>query len=223
MGVVSFSIPQKLVNAFITNLKIPNFVETGTYKGNSAIWSAAYFDKVFTIEISPELHKYASERPDAKPNIEFVLGSSETELPGLVNKLNGPTLFWLDGHWCMNAGGEDDECPLIAELTAISKLQDSIILIDDARCFLGPLPKPHRAEDWPRIDEIFSLIKEKFPNHTTTIIDDVIVSVPSEAKEVLDNCWQQTFNERFYDPAYTLKKYSIYQIAKSTLKNLIKK
>jgi hypothetical protein len=40
---------------------------------------------------------------------------------------------------------------------AISKTKDSIILIDDARCFLGPLPPPHNANDWPRIDEIFLL------------------------------------------------------------------
>jgi len=223
MGVISFSIPQALVTAFTTNLKVPNFVETGTYKGNSSIWAASHFDKVYTIEISPELSKYAASRPDVKPNIEFIVGSSKAEMPKLVEKLSGATLYWLDGHWCMNAGGKDEECPLMDELTAISKLQDSIILIDDARCFLGPLPPPHRAEDWPRIDEIFALIKEKFPNHTTTIIDDVIVSVPPEAKKVLDNYWQQTFDTRFYNPAYTLKKYSIYQIFKATLTNIFKR
>lgn len=223
MGVVSFSIPQALVSAFTDNLNIPNFVETGTYKGNSAIWAASNFDKVYTIEISPELSKYAASRPDAKENIEFIVGSSKTEMPKLVERINGPALYWLDGHWCMNAGGKDDECPLMDELIAISKLQDSIILIDDARCFLGLLPPPHRAEDWPRIDEIFALIKEKFPEHTTTIVDDVIVSVPPEAKKALDVYWQQTFNTRFYDPAYALKKYSVMQILKSTLANIFKR
>lgn len=223
MGVISFSIPQALVKAFTDKLKIPNFVETGTYKGDSAIWAGSHFDNVYTIEISPELSKYAANRPDAKKNIQFILGDSSTELPKLADKLKGATLFWLDGHWCMNAGGKESECPIIAELEAISKLQDSIILVDDVRCFLGPLPPPHRAEDWPRIDEIFSLINKKFPAHTTTIIDDVLVSVPPEAKNALDEYWQQTFNERFYDLSYTLRKYSSYQILKSTLKNLIGK
>src|ERR1700748_3177229 len=164
MGVVSFSIPQSLVKAFTENLKMPNFVETGTYKGDSAIWAASHFNHVYTIEITPELNKYAAGRSDAKPNIEFILGDSSVELPKLVHRLNGPTLFWLDGHWWMNAGGKESDCAILAEVEAISKLQDSIILVDDVRCFLGSLPPPHRAEDWPRIDEIFALIKKIFPN-----------------------------------------------------------
>jgi hypothetical protein len=218
MGVISFSIPQQLVNALITNIKVPNFVETGTYKGNTSIWASAYFEKVYTIEISPEFSEAASKRPDAGPNIKFITGDSKNEMPKLMKELIGPTLFWLDGHWCMNAGGKEHECPLLDELSAIIQKQDSIILIDDARCFLGPLPPPHRAEDWPLIDEIFAFIKSNFPGHTTTIIDDVIVSVPPEAKSNLENYWQQTFNKRFYDPAYVLKKYTVFQILKSFLK-----
>lgn len=222
MGAISFSIPKPLVAALIGDLKISNFIETGTYKGGTSIWAADYFEHVYTIEISPELSKYAADHAGGKSNIEFIIGDSRTELPKIVDKLTGIGLFWLDGHWCMNAGGKDDECPLIDELEAISKLQESVILIDDARCFLGPLPAPHNSEDWPRIDEIFGFIKERFPNHTTTIIDDVIVSVPPAAKQSLEKFWQQTFVTRFYDPAYTLKKYSLYQMLKSSFKNLIK-
>lgn len=218
MGAISFSIPQPLVSALISKLNVPNFVETGTYMGNTSIWAASFFKNVYTIEISPEFSKAASQRPDAKANIKFIVGNSETEMPKLVDELAGPALFWLDGHWCMNAGGKDHECPLIEELIAISKKQDSIILIDDARCFLGPLPFPHRSADWPNIGDVFSFIDKNFPGYTTTIIDDVIVSVPPAVKANLEDYWQQTFNKRFYDPSYVLKKYSIFQMLKSLIK-----
>lgn len=218
MGIISFSIPQPLVNALVANVNVPNFVETGTFKGDTSVWASNNFDKVYTIEISPELSDEASKRPDARPNIKFIVGDSKTEMPKLMKELVGPALFWLDGHWCMNAGGKDHEYPLLEELSAITQKQDSIILIDDARCFLGPLPPPHRAEDWPLIDEVFAFIKLNFPGHTTTIIDDVIVSVPPEIKQNLENYWQQTFNKRFYDPAYVLKKYTMFQMLKSLLK-----
>ncbi len=218
MGVVSFSIPQHLVKTLIDNGTIINFVETGTYKGNTSIWAASYFKNVFTIEIDAAFSKTASERPDAKPNIEFIVGDSKAVMPSLIDKLKGATMFWLDGHWCMDAGGKEHECPLIEELVAISKKQDSIILIDDARCFLGPLPPPHQANDWPRIDEVFALIKQIFPSHVTTIIDDVIVSVPNNFKETLDAYWKSTYHER-YSISYILKKYTLPQIAKAVIKN----
>ncbi|MCD6063802.1 MAG: hypothetical protein K0R82_1713 [Flavipsychrobacter sp.] len=197
MGIVSFSIPQKLITSIIANCNIPNFVETGTYKGNSSIWASKHFSKVYTIEIDETLSKYAAARPDAGKNIEFIVGDSKKEMPKLAAKLSGRTLFWLDGHWCMGAGGKDDECPLMSELEAITSLQDSIILVDDVRCFLGPLPPPHMASDWPRIDTIFQFIRQNFPNHHTTIIDDVLVIYPSDIKPYVDKYWQETYNNRF--------------------------
>jgi hypothetical protein len=217
MGAVSFSIPQQLVKALIDNSTITNFVETGTFKGNTSIWAASYFTNVFTIEIDPQFSRTASQRTDAKPNIEFIVGDSKTVMPSLINRLRGTTMFWLDGHWCMDAGGKEHECPLIEELIAISKKKDSIILIDDARCFLGPLPPPHQSNDWPRLDEIFTLIKQFFPANTTTIIDDVIVSVPNDFKEILDTYWKSTYHER-YSLSYIVRKHSLLSIVKSIVK-----
>lgn len=217
MGIISFSIPHKLVESLSANNKVTNFIETGTFKGNTAIWAAGIFKNVYTIEIFEEFSKAAAARKDATSNIEFIVGNSKTELPKLASRLKGKSMFWLDGHWCSGAGGKDEECPLIDELIAISKLQDSIILIDDARCFLGPLPPPHNAEDWPRVDEIFSKIASLFPNHHTTVIDDVIVSVPTEDLPALDKYWQASYNERYYNVAHNLKNVSKVKIIKYLL------
>lgn len=217
MGVINFSIPESLVLNLVKNNNVKNFIETGTYKGNSSFWAAKHFDNVFTIELNKELYEETSSRKDAPKNIKFLHGNSKDVLPELVNKLDGQSIFWLDGHWCMGAGGKEDECPLMNELMAISKTKDSIILIDDARCFLGPLPPPHNANDWPRIDEIFLLINNHFPSYTTTIVEDVIVAVPASVKQNLDDYWQNNYN-RIYSLKNAIGKYSKISVLKQVLK-----
>jgi len=197
MGVVNFSIPKELVLSIIRNTDIDNFVETGTYLGHTTFWAAHYFKKVYTIEISPKISKQTALTSDCPKNIDFIVGDSRLEMPKLVRNLNGRSFFWLDGHWCSGAGGKDAECPLMDELKAISACEKPVIFIDDARCFLGPLPAPHNYEDWPTIDEIFTFCKNHFPNSYTTIIDDVIICVPEEVKPSVYNYWQTTFAKRY--------------------------
>ena len=223
MGAISFSIPKDLVLSLLNDNKINNFVETGTFKGNSSIWAAAYFDKVYTIEIDETLHKTASSRPDAKSNISFVQGNSKDKMPEIVDQLKGKSLFWLDGHWCVGAGGKEHECPLEDELLAIAKLGDNaVVLIDDARCFLGKLPPPHNSEDWPTIEEIFKLFFTHFPNHNVTIIQDVIVAVPKTMQKTVDNYWKQNFNT-FYSDTTVINRYSLFKILKMKIRGWLGK
>jgi len=199
-------------------------VETGTYLGNTTFWAASYFKNVYTIEISPEISKKTASKSGCPKNIEFIIGDSRNEIPKVVDKLQGRTIFWLDGHWCSGAGGKENECPLIEELKAISKCDKPIILIDDARCFLGPLPPPHNSSDWPTIDEIILLCGQLFSNCFTTIIDDVIVCVPEDVKPVIFDYWQSTFNERFAPVTSTEKKSLVEKIVSKSyhiLKNRI--
>lgn len=199
MGVVQFSIPKSLVLKFHEFKPIDNFIETGTYLGGTTFWAAAQFDKVYTIEIDQQLSQAAAATPGCPANVEFLVGDSKSVLPELMQRqLSGTCLFWLDGHWCLGGGGKDQECPLIDELTAIQSRQEAIILIDDARCFLGPLPPPHEADHWPRIDEVFRKITELFPTHRFTILDDVIVVLPPAYFPVFDSEWKKGFQQRFF-------------------------
>ncbi|MEN9446893.1 MAG: hypothetical protein RJA25_182 [Bacteroidota bacterium] len=223
MGAISFSIPKELVLNLLNDYKIKNFVETGTFKGNSSIWAAHHFEKVYTIEIDAAIHQEASSRPDAKRNISFILGNSKEKMPEIVANLKGTTLFWLDGHWCVGAGGKEHECPLEDELIAISKLEEeSVILIDDARCFLGKLPPPHHSEDWPTTDEVFKLFFTYFPSYNVTIIQDVIVVVPKNMQPTIDAYWKKNFYS-FYSDKTIINKYSLFKILKMKLSNLLSK
>jgi hypothetical protein len=200
MGIIDFSIPKDIVQKIFQHKTIDNFIETGTYKGDSSFWAADFFKNVYTIEIDQEISKLTSERKDCPENIKFIVGDSREILAEVVKELRGNSFFWLDGHWCSGAGGKNNECPVLDEIRAIREISDPIIFIDDARCFLGPLPFPHKASDWPTIDEIFALLKHTFPHNLTTIQDDVIMCVPPEIKEILDKDWQEKYYSRFSPP-----------------------
>jgi hypothetical protein len=177
MKFVNFSIPKDLVIRIQNKLQFDNFIETGTWQGGTCFWAAKYFLNVHTIEINEEISLATSKKDECPKNINFLVGDSSVVLPVLIPKLKGRNFFWLDGHWCGGiSGGEENPCPLLIELESISKLKDSVIFIDDARCFLGPLPPPNNPDKWPLIDEIFLVLNKYFPDSFTTIIDDVIIS-----------------------------------------------
>lgn len=198
MGYINFSMPRSIVLKFKDEGNLVNFVETGTYKGGTCYWAAKHFKNIYTIEIDPEISKSTASQPDCPPNIKFYVGNSKNVLPGLVKELSGRTIFWLDGHWCnVSDLGKEEECPILEEIHAIKKQEDSIILIDDARCFMGPLPPPHDNAQWPGIDTIFITLKECFPRHYVTIADDVIYCVPPDLYSTFGEDWLKQFPVRF--------------------------
>ncbi len=222
MGIVYFSIPKELVLKIKRSFEIQDFIETGTYKGDTCFWASKHFKNVYTIEIDPEISRETSRREDCPANIEFLIGNSKDILPDLVSKIDDNAFFWLDGHWCVGGSGKEEECPLLSELKAISKLSKPTIFIDDARCFMGPMPPPHNADHWPEIDEIFHLLKIYFPKHSTTIQDDVIMCVPQEVKRVLNEDWLEKYNARFYSPSHTKKRQLSVQMVIRYIKKKIK-
>ncbi len=221
MGFINFSIPKLLVEKIIQDFPIDNFIETGTYKGDSSFWAANYFKNVYTIEIDKEISRETSERKDCPANVRFFVGDSRDVLPKIVEELKGTSFFWLDGHWCFGAGGKEDECPVLDEIHSIKKITNPIIFIDDARCFMGPLPLPHNSAHWPSIDEIFALLKNTFPENHTTIQDDVIMCVPHDIKEILDKDWQENYYFRF-SPSESKRNHSIVIKTINYLKRKIK-
>jgi len=198
MGYFTHGIPKDIVKQIVNEIKIYNFVETGTYFGDTTFWAASIFDNVFTIEIDSEMSEKATNRLKNIKNIKFLTGDSHKILPDLLQKIAGSTLFWLDGHYSgPGTGGVDFECPVMHEIEAISVLHEPIIFIDDARLFMGPLPEPHKSNQWPRIDEIFHALWINFPNHSTTIHDDVIICVPKEVRKIIDIDWKNKYYYRF--------------------------
>jgi FkbM family methyltransferase len=188
MGAIHFSVDPELVRALRRALPLRVFVETGTYRGDTAAAVAGEFDSVITIELAAAIHSAAAARLAPMSNVTALLGHSPEVLRGLAPRLASESvLYWLDAHWCgSETGGQPHECPLVDELATISKLNEtSAVLIDDARLFLAPPPPPHDNSKWPLLDEVVERLRALSQHHRLWVINDVFVFAPPKAYDAV--------------------------------------
>jgi hypothetical protein len=187
MGAIDFGIPRKLAFLLKSKLGLANFVETGTFKGDTAAWAADEFDRVWTVEADPALAQAAKARFSGQSNVTVLAGDSVSALAALAPALPGPALFWLDAHWCgtdqTQTAGALDQCPLLRELAAIARSpHEHAILVDDARYFLAPPPSPNRPAQWPDIATAVAALLDGRTDRYVGVIDDVLFRVPMALK-----------------------------------------
>lgn len=189
MGAVSFSLDQNLVKELKNILPLVNFVETGTFKGDTLEKLHNDFDQLYSIELSKEYFEGALRRFSKISNIKIFQGDSSLILSNISDSLrNESTLYFLDAHWCVAAktAGETSQCPLIGELKSIGKLQsESIIIIDDARLFLCSPLAPHEISQWPTFDEVIKGLYQLSSIHEIAVVNDVILFYPEQAKNAV--------------------------------------
>lgn len=147
-----------------------NFVETGTYMGDT-VWALRKdFIRLFSIEVQPQLAAIAAVRFRHMPKAKIVCGDSASELSSIVQQIDGPCLFWLDGHYSAGITGRGrHDCPIFEELDAIHsgmKFPYSV-LIDDARCF-------GTDKAYPSIGEINDITLQRTPEFNLAVRNDVI-------------------------------------------------
>jgi len=179
MGAIHFSIDPALVDLLQNELGIQNFVETGTFEGDTIAKLLPRFDSIHSVELSPEYYRAATERFKGCANVQLHHGDSPEALRKIVSEVGAhPTLFWLDAHWCAanSTAGEKSQCPLLGEIRAIGKLDPkSVILIDDARYFLCAPPAPHDVSDWPALQEVLDALSAcGSETHRVAVINDTI-------------------------------------------------
>jgi hypothetical protein len=127
------------------------FVETGTFLGDTVRAMAPIFECVVSIEVDQERQKANMSNPATNlPNVHLYTGDSVVVLPDVIKDVDGPAVFFLDGHYSgPNTGRGQKDCPLIEELEVIKtrKFFD-LIIIDDYRLF-----QTRGLEDWSEISE----------------------------------------------------------------------
>lgn len=153
------------------------FVETGTWRGDTVAKIAPCVDRAITIELDQTLFEAARERFADTPTVEVILGDSGDVVGQLLPGLESPAVFWLDGHYSgPGTGLGTRETPIVAELEHLLAGADrrDVILIDDARLF-------GNAPDYPTIDEIETLVLDRWPDAAFTLQDDIVRVSPGPA------------------------------------------
>jgi hypothetical protein len=133
-------------------------------------WRLNSFEKIWSIELAPALAAAAKKRFAPHQHVQIIEGDSSKVLKQIMPKLDKPTLFWLDGHYsgCVTAKG-DVECPILDELDAVfsGAPQRDVILIDDARLFVG-------QHDYPTIPQIRQHVGARGRDLQLYVADDAI-------------------------------------------------
>ena len=191
MGSTYLGIPTPMALKLKALYDLEYFVETGTYSGRTAAWASHEFKQVYTIEASELFWRQASQEYAAIPNVQFIQGNSAENLEEVVRRMDAPAIYWLDAHWSGGATyGAQEECPLLAELEALSQSTvDQFVLIDDARYFIAP-PQDHIGGKAPSISQVIHAVERNKTDPYTIIVDEVIVSVPAYAHAQLAEYYQ---------------------------------
>lgn len=179
---------------------ISTFVETGTYLGTTAAWASRHFETVHTIEAAEVIYAKLKGFETNHPNVRRHLGDSGELLPQLAMQLDHPCVFWLDGHWSgEETFGEEKECPILQELESLNRSkQPHFIMVDDARFFTCPPPKPHRPSEWPNLSTLLRLLEGNTASpRTVYLVGDIFLAVPQSAASFVAD-WLIENHRRIY-------------------------
>ena len=146
------------------------FVETGTFRGDMIAAVRPYFDQLFSIELHAELGAQAARRFSADRAVMILIGDSGEHLKSLVQSIDRPAVYWLDGHYSgFRTARGDTDTPISQELDAVlgHGTPDDVVLIDDARLF-GTDPA------YPAIAEVIALVRAHRPDWVFEVKDDIV-------------------------------------------------
>jgi hypothetical protein len=163
-------VKQRIVKDYARRFSLETMIETGTYLGDMVDATRDVFTKSFSIELDEKLYQQAKQRFYRDKGISIIHGDSGEVLPDILAGIDEPCLFWLDGHYSgdITARGQVDT-PIVEELNHILNhaVAGHVILIDDARCFVG-------ENSYPTIDELKARILQRFPNWIFEAENDII-------------------------------------------------
>lgn len=165
---------QDILKGYAIEYKLSYLVETGTYMGEMVDALRESFQKVYSIELSEQFARRARAYFRHCRNVIILQGDSGEVIGDLMNDIDRPTLFWLDGHWSADQTARGKKStPIMEELGHILRAKDlgHVILIDDARAF-------GKSEDYPTLDSLRDYVLSLRKNVKIFSEDDIIRIIP---------------------------------------------
>jgi hypothetical protein len=163
-------IKQETVKEYARKFSTQILIESGTYLGDMVFAMKDIFSQIYSIEIDSDLYMRAKERFANVQNIHIIKGDSSKVLPDILTSIRQLCLFWLDGHYSGGITAKGDlDTPILEELKHVfaHTIKDHVILIDDARCFIG-------QKDYPTIKALREFVAKERPNWVFEVKDDIV-------------------------------------------------
>lgn len=163
-------VKRKTVAEYAAKYGCKTFYESGTYLGDMVNLAKKIFNDIYSVELSEKLADKAKIKFSSNRHIHIIQGDSGNVIDNILEKIEEPCLFWLDGHY---SGGitscGDEHSPIVKEVSAIIKdgLGDNVILIDDARCFTG-------ENGYPKLKVLKDMLIEADKTIKISVKDDII-------------------------------------------------
>jgi hypothetical protein len=154
---------------------IKTLIETGTLFGEMVEASNKVFQSIYSIELDETLFKKAAKRFNNIEHIKIIQGDSGFVLPVLLDTIDAPCLFWLDGHYSgAGTGRGEEDTPVSKELQAVltHQYRDHVVLIDDARLFTG-------VDGYPTLEALGNMVATQRPEWLVETQHDIIRISPS--------------------------------------------
>ena len=153
------------------------FIETGTFQGKTPIALSHIFEHIYTIELDPKLFAESKSKLSSYQNVTCLQGDSKDLIASVVQKLDAPSIFWLDGHYS-GAGTAKGmiAAPIIQELEAIaqSPYKQHIIVIDDSSDF------SKASEGSAPLSEVLAALEKINPLYKIYFDYDMLFALPFE-------------------------------------------
>ena len=136
------------------------------------------YARIVTIELAPDLARAAQARFESAPHITVIEGDSAEKISEAIGIMDGPILFWLDGHFSGGStAGDDEACPIMKELACIANRRQGrdVVMIDDARLFGW-------RKGYPAISSMRRFASSRFPQHEFKVEEDMIQILPKQER-----------------------------------------